>query len=112
MHELFLILVVAGTLALGLAARRRYDLVRRICRQVCKDAGLQLLDDSVAFRKRLQQHGRWLRAYTFEWSRDGQSRHTGTVWLDGEIVEYLSLDDGARATLINAPAPSALQDLK
>lgn len=112
MQELFLILVVAGTLALGFATRRRYELVRRICRQVCKEAGLQLLDDSVAFRKRLQQNGRWLRAYTFEWSRDRQTRQSGTVWLDGEIVEYLSFDEGAGATLINAPSPTALQDLQ
>lgn len=100
-----MILMVASLLAIGLAARRRYDLARRICRQVCREAGLQLLDDSVAFRKRIQQHGRWLRAYAFEWSRDGQSRQSGTVWLDGERVEYLSFDESGGATLMNAPAP-------
>ena len=103
MNELLWILLLGAGLALWLATRRRSDLARRVCRQVCQQAGVVLLDDSVAFHKRLTHRGRPLRSYDFEWTRDGQQRHAGQVWLDGDRVEYLHFDDGGRATLINAP---------
>lgn len=103
MQELVLILLLATGLALWHAIRRRSDLARRTCKLVCQQAGVLLLDDSVAFRRQFAHEGKLLRSYGFEWSRDGQTRKQGSLWLDGERVEYLNFEDGEHSTLINAP---------
>lgn len=103
MQELFFILLLASILTLWLAARRRSDLAWRTCKLVCTQAGVILLDDTVAFRKHFIHQGKRLRSYSFEWTRDGQSRKRGSIWLDGEQVEFLNFEDGNQSTLVNAP---------
>lgn len=66
-------------------------------RRACQDAGLQLLDDSVALaRLRLARDGggqlRFQRDFRFEFSDTGDNRRPGVVRMLGERVEWVSLD--------------------
>jgi hypothetical protein len=103
MQELFFILLLATSIALWVTIRRRSDLARRTCKLVCQQAGLILLDDSVAFRRQFLHQGKLVRSYSFEWTRDGQTRKRGSLWLDGEHVEFLNFEDGQQSTLVSAP---------
>lgn len=66
-------------------------------RRACQDAGLQLLDESVALaRLRLARDGsgqvRFQRDFRFEFSDTGDNRRPGVVRMLGERVEWVSLD--------------------
>lgn len=68
-----------------------------VCRRACADAGLQLLDDSVAMtRLRLARddsgQARFQRDFRFEFSDTGDNRRPGVVRMLGERVEWVSLD--------------------
>ncbi|WP_185265870.1 DUF3301 domain-containing protein [Halopseudomonas xiamenensis] len=91
-----LMLVAAGIGAWiwrGLGLR---DRALRIARQHCRQAGVQLLDESVALtRLRLGRgrHGRpgIKRRYSFEFSVTGERRYTGFVELHGDTLLKIEL---------------------
>ena len=68
----------------------------RICRQACKSYGLQFLDQTVALQRlRL----RWVRSglhlqrtYQFDYSLEGEGRHTGYLVMIGGHNESLHLN--------------------
>jgi hypothetical protein len=68
----------------------------RICRQACASYGLQFLDQTVALQRlRL----RWVssglrlqRTYQFDYSLEGEGRHTGYLVMLGERQQSLHLD--------------------
>jgi hypothetical protein len=68
-----------------------------VSRRACTDAGLQLLDDSVALRRlRLARNDngqiQFQRDFRFEFSDTGDNRRPGVVRMLGERVEWVSLD--------------------
>jgi hypothetical protein len=68
-----------------------------VSRRACADAGLQLLDDSVALRRlRLARNDngqiQFQRDFRFEFSDTGDNRRPGVVRMLGERVEWVSLD--------------------
>jgi len=91
------LLIGLGLLAVvwqdALAARER---ARRASQRLCADAGVQLLDQTVALRRLALARGsggrpalrRW---YSFDISTDGVDRHRGSVRLLGDKVEEYSL---------------------
>ena len=71
----------------------------------CAQAGVQLLDQTVAFR-RFRIEGRALkRQYQFEYSPDGTSRQMGAVLLRGSAVEYTHFADAKGALLMPPTGP-------
>jgi hypothetical protein len=93
-----LLLALFGALAwywyAGLQAREQAIAVSR---RACRDAGLQLLDESVALRRlRLARNGegqmQFQRDFHFEFSDTGDNRRPGVVRMLGERVEWVSLD--------------------
>lgn len=88
-------LLIAMGAAVGLwswstAGRER---VLAVVRVVCKDLGLQALDDSVVLRG---LRPLWTadglrigRTYRFEFTLDGQSRHAGDVGLAGSRLAWV-----------------------
>jgi hypothetical protein len=83
----------------GTQARER---VLEHTRRACEDIGVLLLDQSVvlvSMRPARRADGRLglRRGYRFEFSRDGDSRHSGHAWLLGSRIEsiHLALPEGA-----------------
>ena len=114
MTEALLLLVVAGSVA-GLwswstAGRER---VMREADRLCKELGLQKLDDTIALRAvQLRRHWgalRVVRIYRFEFTTDGRERRQGDVALLGAAPWWaiVQLADGPLHVDLG-PRPSAL----
>lgn len=78
----------------GMQAREQAVAVGR---RACRDAGLQLLDESVALRRtRLARNDQgqlqFQRDYQFEFSDTGDNRRPGMIRMLGDRVEWVSLD--------------------
>lgn len=80
-------------------------------RDLCREAGVQLLDQTVSLKRlRLKRVGGWptfARRYGFEVSLDGSDRHRGHLDLTGHRLEgwSLPLRDGA----VELPKPDHLR---
>jgi hypothetical protein len=95
MLDALIVLVLVGFVAVAwhdaLTAR---DLARRLSQRLCAEAGVQLLDQTVALRRlalaRAQDGGLSLRRwYSFDVSTDGSDRHRGSLrLLRGKVEEY------------------------
>ena len=81
---------------------RANERARRVGRQACERAGVQLLDATVVRTgQRLLWGERGLalqRHYRFEFSADGAGRHPGEISLEGRQLKRVTLDwpDGGR----------------
>lgn len=92
-------LAVAGLLALGWLwwdGLRKRELAILSARRVCAQAGVQLLDETVAMkvlraRRDERQQLRLYREYAFEYSDTGDNRLPGRVYLLGDRVLDVSL---------------------
>ena len=75
---------------------RAREMATEICRAVCKQRDLQLLDQTVALRRlRLRRTDtglRWCRLYRFDFSEEGIGRRGGFLVLIGLNLETISLD--------------------
>lgn len=91
-------------IALGCIAWLWYDTNRareagiRAARESCAREGVQLLDDTVAFRSlRPARNGKGRmvlrRVYDFEYSGTGNDRHRGSVMLLGDDVVMLDVSE-------------------
>lgn len=70
---------------------RKRELALLAARNACERAGVQLLDETVAVRKLTlrrdaSQQARFYREYAFEYSRVGDDREVGRIYLLGERV--------------------------
>jgi hypothetical protein len=90
--------------ALGCIAWLWYDTIRarevgvRAARESCAREGVQLLDDTIAFRSlRLARndkgHMALRRVYDFEYSGSGNDRYRGSVMLLGDEVVMLDVSE-------------------
>ena len=88
-----------GTLLAWRNALRARERAIGVCRRLCRSYELQLLDDTVAlatarpvFDRRSGLAVR--RVYSFEFSRDGSTRESGSVTvLGGEILAFYLPED-------------------
>ncbi len=76
-----------------MAARER---ATAACRRACRDAGVQLLDDTVVLEglSLSGPWGQWVveRRYGFEFTDTGASRRPGLVVVRGQVVTAVALD--------------------
>jgi hypothetical protein len=89
---LLLLLILAGAYAWQNALRAR-ERARALCFDLCTQANVQLLDQTVALQRlRLMRGGPGLRLrrdYRFDFSIDGRDRHRGTLSLiAGELQTH------------------------
>jgi hypothetical protein len=88
-----LLLILAGFYVWQGALRAR-ELARTLSRELCAEARVQLLDQTVALQKlrlvRAPGHGLLLRRdYGFEFSVDGMDRHRGLLSvIDGRMLAH------------------------
>ena len=98
MTPAFAALILLVLLALAwLASLKIHDLAVMTARNICKSRGVQFLDGTAAL-SRLQPGfsvatGPCLRrTYTFDYSEDGISRHTGCIIMCNSRVETVLMD--------------------
>ena len=104
---LWLLLAVGALMVWISASRRAAEQAQEIGRRACRRAGVQWLDQSVhatGFRIRRRSDGRLglERSYRFEYSRDGNDRHAGSMSLLGdELTRFIGpvREDGQVSSL-------------
>ena len=89
---LLLLLILAGAYAWQSALRER-ERARTLCFDLCMQANVQLLDQTVALQRmrliRVPQGLRLRRDYRFDFSIDGRDRHRGSLSLvAGELQTH------------------------
>lgn len=93
--SLFLLLAAGAAVALWLDALAARELAGRYSRQLCADANLQWLDQSVALQRigftRIDGRLALTRRYRFEVSFDGTDRHAASVSLRGRRMAHYTL---------------------
>lgn len=98
--SLILLLLVGGGAIAWSAARAAAEHARALAAQVCREARVQLLDETVSLESLgLRRDGagrlRLLRRYRYEYSRDGLERAPGALallggrvlWVQGPVAE-------------------------
>jgi len=96
-----ILLVIAAVVWAWMDALNARECAIHHGRELCREAGVQLLDQSVSL-KRLRVARRdglptFVRRYGFEISLDGSDRHRGHLDLDGRRLEAWSLPLGEAA---------------
>ena len=92
-----MLLIVLGIVAwFWFDAQRTQEMAKTICKQVCSELHLQLLDDTIALvRVRLKRNNRGRfsvqRTYQFEFSEQGNNRQQGTLIMRGVVLELLEM---------------------
>lgn len=115
--EVLMIAALAVVLALWVETMRSQEQARALGLRACRDAGVQLLDDTVALtRVRLRRDARGrlavYREYHFEFTTTGNSRHGGELALLGRQRAHLHLAlpaSTASGTILDASAPDTVR---
>ena len=97
--DLFLLLLLALFALLWWDGRRIHEIAVRLCKQACVEAGLQLLDDTVALRRaglHKDENGEWRlrRVFSFEYNAGISERRQGYIVMYGKELTLLNLDPG------------------
>ena len=92
--------VIGAIVLLWHATLEARESANSVAAETCRDAGVQLLDDTVFFQslRLARDHGGWpalRRTYIFEYTEDGEHRRRGFVVLLGRELETVGL--GPRA---------------
>lgn len=95
--ELLLIIILVAISASWLTTMRARDRARLAVARLCKQYQLQLLDQSVALNgikfARSPRGGLTLRRlFRFDYSEDGLSRKSGSIWMKGEQPEMITIE--------------------
>jgi hypothetical protein len=92
-----ILLMIAGAAAFAWwsAARAAAERAEQVGRQSCRDAGVQLLDQTVhatglSLRRRSDGRLGFERSFRFEYSDDGIERHVGRLVLRGDDLVAFS----------------------
>lgn len=97
MNALIALLILMIVVLLWHAAASAREQVILACRKVCRELGLQFLDETVVLRSMRPRRGpsgrlTFERRYEFEFSASGQERCNGWAMALGESVERISLE--------------------
>ena len=95
-YSLTLLILLGLMTWLWFDIQRNQEVAKTICKQICQQFNLQLLDDTIALVKiRWQRSNRgWLQLkwiYEFEFSDSGNNRQLGIIMMRGMVMEMLEL---------------------
>jgi hypothetical protein len=93
--------LLGATIALWRSSRATAEAALRAARRACDQTNVQLLDQSVAFRRFEFKKGVFRRVYTFDYCPNGQERFRGIVWMRGERVDTVAFDASANGVLLS-----------
>jgi hypothetical protein len=110
-------LIILGLLSLVVLiwfeGMRVHEYIITMCRKICRDSGLQLLDQTVSLgRIGLSRSGRgWLsvhREFRFEVSSNGTDRLKGYVTVEGRVITTVQIDYTEGTTFIYPQTPKMI----
>jgi hypothetical protein len=103
------LLAIALVIWIWMAALAARELAVRYGRELCRDAGVQLLDQSVSMTRlrieRIDGVPTLIRRYGFDISLDGSDRHRGHLDLRGHRLGAWSLPHAANMRVVDVIAP-------
>lgn len=101
------LLLIGAAIALWLRALRAREYAGHLARDLCRRAGVQLLDQTVALRRlgwgRVDGRLRLKRRYGFEVSTHGHDRHPGHLDLLGDALRTWSIPVAQSSPVLQAP---------
>lgn len=98
---LLLLMAIAAAGLVWRWSREGAEIALTACAQVCRDAKVQLLDATVALSQVRWREGRFERCYRFEFSRDGNTRSPGVIWMRGTMIVYSALSSGTHSEILS-----------
>ena len=95
--ELVGLVIVGLILWLWSINRRAQEIAKHTCSRICKNAQVELLDDTISLSKlrviRNQQgKAAFQRTYYFDYTDLGHNRKTGTVIMLGYSIDFVQID--------------------
>lgn len=115
--DLPVLVVIAGVIALWLQLSRGRDRAASEARRLCRQHGLQLLDETVGLRGLQLRRGsdglrHWERCYGFDVSIDGDDREACRLWMSrGQLSGYNLPTVRTRDERGRVPTPPPARDL-
>ena len=96
MNSLSLLILLALITWWWFDTQRSQESAKTICKQICQQFNLQLLDDTITLIQiRWQWDSRYFlrlkRIYEFEFSDSGNNRQLGWIMMRGTVMEILEL---------------------
>lgn len=88
---LLLIFALAGLYGWWRSAGEARERALVACRRLCDEAGVQLLDATVGLTRLRLRQGALERCYRFEYSRQGNDREPGVVWMRRNQVVFSAI---------------------
>jgi hypothetical protein len=95
-------ILLAGGLAFWRSSRAVAEAALRAARNACEQTGVQLLDQSVAFRRFDWSKGVFKRVFIFDYCPNGRERFRGMIWMRGTQVETVAFDASANGVLMTS----------
>lgn len=109
-NALILLTIIVSIILLWFESLRVREAVTRMCRQICEQSAMQLLDQTVtlvSLSVKRSASGRFHvhRIYQFEVSSNGADRFAAYVAMRGRIVDTIRIDsEEGMSTIYPAPA--------
>ena len=100
-------LLLAGTVVFWRGSRMAAEAAFRAAKNACEQTSVQLLDQSVAFRRFDWSKGVFKRVYTFDYCPNGLERFRGMIWMRGLAVDTVAFDASANGVLMTPPSDGA-----
>ena len=94
--------LLGGTLIFWRSSRMVAEAALRGAKNACEQTGVQLLDQSVAFRRFEFKKGVFRRVYTFDYCPNGRERFRGMIWMRDHRLESVAFDASATGVLLTA----------
>ncbi len=100
--------VLGGGLIFWRSARMAAEAAFRGANAACVQTGVQLLDQSVAFRRFEFKKGIFRRVYTFDYCPNGRERFRGMIWMRERRVDTVAFDASANGVLLTTREVGAI----
>ena len=113
LNSLLMLSTIVAVILLWYESLRFREQVTRMCRELCDQSEMQLLDQSVSLSSvslARNRYGRWQirRVYQFAVSHNGADRHNGYVTLLGSVAEAIQIDNADGMSTLYPTRPGQL----
>jgi hypothetical protein len=98
-------LLLAGVVIYWRSARLSAEAALRAARSACEQTGVQLLDQTVAFRRFVFKRGELQRLYSFDYCPNGSERFRGVIHMRGVRAQTVAFDPSLNPVLISDLPP-------
>ena len=94
--------VLGGAIIFWRSSRMVAEAALKGAKSACEQTGVQLLDQSVAFRRFEFKKGVFRRVYTFDYCPNGSERFRGMIWMRDRALDTVAFDASANGVLLTS----------